>query len=298
MTNPHQCYPIYVPTKGRYNYLYTIRNLQKMNALFYAIVEEQEYELYAQKVDKKNLLVLDNSFKKAYQTLDNRGGSISYGSGPARNFAWQHAKDSKAPLHWVMDDNIRNFRIHDNNRKLRIYNTSFFRVMEQFVERYSNIAMAGPQYSCFVPRKSRRNLFILNTRIFSCNLIRTNLPYRWRGRYNEDTILSLDMLTDGWCTVLFYPFLQEKMATQSVPGGNTSEIYSQGTANKSRMLFETYPQYVRKVVRFGRPHHLINFKQFKQQLKREERYDEIVASQPPITFTTSDITDLSSIATR
>lgn len=135
MTNPHQRYPIYVPTKGRYNYLYTIRNLQKMNALFYAIVEEQEYELYAQKVDKKNLLVLDNSFKKAYQTLDNRGGSISYGSGPARNFAWQHAKDSKAPWHWVMDDNIRTFRIHDNNRKLRIYNTSFFRVMEQFVER-------------------------------------------------------------------------------------------------------------------------------------------------------------------
>lgn len=294
MMKPSQHYPIYVPTKGRYNYLYTIRNLQKMKANFYAIVEEQEYELYAKNIDKKNILVLDNSFKRVYETLDNRGDSISYGSGPARNFAWQHAKDLKAPWHWTMDDNIRHFRIHDKNRKLRIYNASFFRVMEQFVERYSNIAMAGPQYSCFVPRKIKRSLYILNTRIYSCNLIRTDLPYRWRGRYNEDTILSLDMLTDGWCTVLFYPFLQEKIATQTIPGGNTNELYGKGTANKSQMLFETYPQYVQRVIRFGRPHHLINFKRFTQQLKRKENYDEIVSSQPQISFTTSDISDLSS----
>lgn len=287
-------YPIYVPTKGRYDYLYTIRNLQKMQANFYAIVEEQEYDLYAKNIDKKNILVLDNSFKRAYQTLDNRGDSISYGSGPARNFAWQHAKDSNAPWHWTMDDNIRHFRIHDKNRRLRIYNASFFQVMEQFVERYSNIAMAGPQYVCFVPRKIKRRLYTLNTRIYSCNLIRTDLPYRWRGRYNEDTILSLDMLTDGWCTVLFQAFLQEKIATQLIPGGNTNELYGKGTVNKSQMLYETYPQYVRRVIRFGRPHHLINFKRFTHQLKRKDNFDEIVSSQPLISFSTSDISDLSS----
>ena len=42
-----------------------------------------------------------------------------------------------------------------------------------------------------------------HSRIYSCNLIRTDIPYRWRGRYNEDTILSLDILRGGHCTLLF-----------------------------------------------------------------------------------------------
>jgi len=44
-------------------------------------------------------------------------------------------------------------------------------------------------------------------------LIRNDVPYRWRGRYNEDTDLSLRMLKDRWCTIQFNAFLQGKAAT-------------------------------------------------------------------------------------
>lgn len=255
-----------------------------MNANFFAIVEEQEFENYAKYIDRKNLLVLDLAYKRSYETLDNRGDSLSYGPGPARNFAWDHARSQGYDWHWVMDDNIRSFYIWNNNEKIRCYNSSFFLAMEQFCERYSNIAMAGPQYEMFIPRKRWRPLYSTNTRIYSCNLIRNNLPYRWRGRFNEDTILSLDMLKDGWCTVIFNVFLQQKISTQTLPGGNTDEFYRKGTANKSQMLFDVYPQFTRLIMRYGRPHHLVDYRRFTQTLVREKNYSEIVASQQPLTF--------------
>ena len=56
--------------------------------------------------------------------------------------------------------------------------------MEDFVLRYKNIAMAGPQYTMFVTDRSANTYppFTVNTRIYSCNLIRNDVPFRWRGR--------------------------------------------------------------------------------------------------------------------
>lgn len=89
--------------------------------------------------------------------------------------------------HWVMDDNIKQFIRLNKNKKIRVNSAVFFRCMEDFCDRYKNIAMAGPQTWFFVPRKQKRLPFCLNTRVYSCNLILNNTPYRWRGRYNEDT---------------------------------------------------------------------------------------------------------------
>jgi hypothetical protein len=119
-----------------------------------------------------------------------------------------------------MDDNIFWFKYFNRNRQFEMLTPLFFRYMEDFVLRYTNILMAGPQYVMFVP--TRRNLAVYekNTRIYSCNLIKNNMPLRWRGRYNEDTILSLDILSKGFCTVQFNQFLQQKAQMQSVKGGN------------------------------------------------------------------------------
>ncbi len=96
--------------------------------------------------------------------------------------------------------------------RLTPFGASAYRVVwspnKDFVLRYENIAMAGPNYFMFAPRKRKHPPFSLNTRIYSCNLIRNDLPFRWRARYNEDTDLSLRMLKAGWCTVLFYVFLK------------------------------------------------------------------------------------------
>lgn len=105
---------------------------------------------------------------------------------------------------------------------------------------------------------------MLNTRIYSCNLIRTDLPLRWRGRYNEDTDLSLRLLKAGWCTVLFNAFLQNKRWTGQTPGGN-QEIYSIGTQAKSQMLADMHPDVARVVWRYNRWHHVVDYSPFKDR---------------------------------
>jgi len=172
-----------------------------------------------------------------------------------------------------MDDNIRDFRRLTNSKLIAVRDGTIFRCMEDFALRYMNVAMAGPNYASFattsLTRTDRLPPIILNTRIYSCNLIRNALPFRWRGRYNEDTDLSLRMLKAGWCTVQFNAFLQRKCATQSVQGGNTAEFYAlEGTAPKSKMQVAMHPDCSRLTWRFGRIHHVVDYHRFKQKLVR------------------------------
>ena len=106
-------------------------------------------------------------------------------------------------------------------------------------------------------------------------LIRNDIPYKWRGRYNEDTDLSLRVLKDGWCTVQFNLFLGEKLTTQRKQGGNTEEFYSkdeQGTIPKSQMLVDMHPDVTKLVWKFNRWHHQVDYSGFKQKLILKEEY--------------------------
>lgn len=164
--------------------------------------------------------------------------------------------------------------------------------MEDFVLRYENISMAGPNYFFFSPRKTKQQPFTLNTRIYSCNLIRNDVPYKWRGRYNEDTIISLDMLSAGWCTVQFNAFLQYKLETQKQRGGNTDEFYfvegdkSQGTKYalngtylKSKMIVDVYPAISRITEKFGRIHHHVDYSHFMKFNKLKKKPGIIIPDE-------------------
>jgi hypothetical protein len=124
----------------------------------------------------------------------------------------------------------------------------------------------------FIAAKQKYPPFVLNTRIYSCNFIRNDIPYRWRGRYNEDTDLSLRILKDGWCTVQFNVFIQKKINTQKIAGGNTKEFYAEeGTLPKSKMQVKLHPDVSKLVIRFNRWHHHVDYRQFKyNKLKRIE----------------------------
>jgi hypothetical protein len=171
-----------------------------------------------------------------------------------------------------MDDNIRGFWYINRNRKIPVGDGTIFKCMEDFCNRYENVIMAGPNYFMFVPRKQKCNVFVTNTRIYSCNLIRNDTPYRWRGRYNEDTDLSLRMLKDGWCTIQFNIFAQQKIMTQKVKGGNTREFYmKEGTKPKTDMLKKLHPDVTKIVYKFHRYHHLVDYSQFKKNRLRKKK---------------------------
>ena len=257
-------FPLYIVSKGRADSRLTSKALERMRVPYRIIIEAQEYKDYASVIDKKKILVLDKAYQQNYDAFWPLKPEESRGSGPARNFAWDHSIAEGYEWHWVMDDNIREFQRYNKNQIIRLDTGVGFRIMEDFVLRYCNIAMAGPQYFMFISRKKKQPVCILNTRIFSCNLIRNDIPFRWRGRYNEDADLSVRLLKAGWCTVLFQSLLQLKMPTQTVKGGNVTEIYKHGTYDKSKMLVEMHPDICSLKWKFGRWHHMLDLRQFKK----------------------------------
>lgn len=262
-------YPIYVISKGRWESRLTVRSLDLMQVPYYVVIEQQEYAQYAAVIDPAKLLVLDPQYQRDYDTCMELAEGESKGSGPARNFVWDHAQASGAARHWILDDNIRTFYRMYRNEKQYVFSGSIFTAMEDFVERYDNIGLAGPQYRMFAPQRSKLPPFVVNTRIFSCILIRNVLPFRWRGRYNEDVDLSLRVLKAGYATIQFYAFLQDKIVTQAMKGGNTDAFYAkEGTLPKSQMIVRLHPDVARLAWRFGRWHHYVDYSRFKTNLLR------------------------------
>ena len=138
------------------------------------------------------------------------------------------------------------------------------KVMEDFVERYENLYISGMAYEFFVPRKKKHPPFILNTRVYSNMLIKTDIPYRNVTFYNDDTDLCLRVLKDGHCTLQFVAFLADKIATMTVKGGMT-DYYEKTNKRKqfAEELFRAHPDVVRVVWKFNRWHHQVDYRPFK-----------------------------------
>ena len=258
-------YPIYLPSKGRWDVRHTSDTLIRMGVKHNMVVEESQYENYKAAVDPNwvTLLILPQKYLDEYDTMDDLGATRSKGPGAARNFAWDHSKAAGFKRHWVMDDNMKDFYRLDEGRRIRVADGSIIRAMEDHTDRYKNVHMSGPQYRFFA-RGGENPPVVLNSRIYSCNLILNESPFRWRGRYNEDTILSLDMLSAGHCTLQYFAFLSGKLATQTVKGGNTAEFYAkEGTLPKSKMLQDAYPEVSTVTWRYGRWHHHVDYSPFR-----------------------------------
>lgn len=251
-------YPIYVISKGRSKNCLTARELNLMGVEFTLVVEPQEYDLY--KDVAKQIIITPFS-------------NLGQGSIPVRNFVWNHSLKNGDKKHWILDDNIEGFHRLNRNEKPKILSPVFFRCMEDFVDRYKNIGLAGANYYSFCKATDKVPPYYLNTRIYSCILIKNDLPFRWRGMYNEDTDLSLRVLKSGMCTVLFNAFLIGKVTTQRMKGGNTDEVYSQTNKRKefAESLREQHPDLVKVTWKFNRWHHQVNYKPFKKnKLIKEE----------------------------
>ena len=252
----------------------TSRALARMKQPHYIVIEPQDEADYEAALDKFGIR---DHVTLLIAPFSNHGD----GPGRARNWAWDHSVAIGAESHWVFDDNIADFyRLHRNTR-IRVHTPNLFRACEDFVERYENVPLAGLQYRMFAAPDSKLAPFVPNCRIYSALLIRNDCKHKWRGRYNEDTDLSLRVLKDGDCTIQFNILLQEKLVTQALGGGNTAEFYhaenaeaiekgwnAMGTYNKSKMLQEMHPDVAKMVWRYGRVHHHVDYSPFKGNLLR------------------------------
>jgi len=260
-------FPVYIASKGRWNSRLTSKALEYMKVPYKIIIEQQEYNEYSKAISPDKILILPQKYLDEYDTFWTRENDNRTGPGPARNFAWQHSIDSGFSHHWVMDDNLDAFHRMNRNEKWEVNSGTIFKCMEDFSLRYENVAISGPNYYSFCKATDKLNPFILNTRIYSCLLIKNDIPFRWRGRYNEDTDLSLRILKSGLCTIQFNAFLQGKVTTQRMAGGNTVEFYkNEGTLNKSQMLVDMHPDVAKLTKKFNRWHHHVDYRPFKKNI--------------------------------
>jgi hypothetical protein len=274
----HPKYPIYVITKGRWEKTMTIDSLEEMGIDFRICVEPSEYDNYIAnaRIDINKVIRLPENFSERKQ------GGI-----PVRNFVWHHSVERGYEKHWIIDDNILGFFRWNENTQKKVKDGVFFRVMEDFSDRYENLGLVSCQYASFIPAIDvGRGQFIRNTRTYSCILINSKLlderlEERWRGTYNEDTDLSLRVLSTGdLCTVNFNALLSGKQTTGSMKGGNTTTIYEFGKDTPQdkfsglQKKFDELKKNWGDIVTFtnkrhkdGRPHHHIDYtKLFKQEL--------------------------------
>lgn len=254
-------YPVYVISKGRADTRLTSRSLERIGCPYRIVIEPQEFDQYAAVIDPAKILVLPFS-------------NLGQGSIPARNWVWEHSIAEGHARHWILDDNIgRPFRRHGvigfyrfhENLKTPVGTPTIFRIAERFVDRYTNVGIAGFNYFMFCSRKCP-NIppFVLNTRVYSCILLDNSLPFRWRGRYNEDTDLSLRILKSGLCSILFNAFLCFKQPTMTMRGGNSDELYvDDGRLQMAQSLVDQHPDVASVSWKWGRYQHYVDYSPFR-----------------------------------
>lgn len=257
-------YPICIPSKGRADNQRTGKILDRIGVSYKFFVENTEYEEYVEHLGKDKVVKLPFN-------------NLGKGSVPARNYIWKWCKKRGHKRHWTLDDNIRGFGRTNFNRRLMVWGGKFFKAMEDFVDRYENIPMAGPHHVGFIPDRGKCSPYLFNSRVYSCILLDTSLypKFKWRGRYNEDTDLSLRLLKAGYCTLLFRALWMmktpthiggEEKTTPSQKGGNTDNVYN---TNDHRLAFaksleKQHPDCVKVVWKFRRWHHQVDYSKFKR----------------------------------
>lgn len=280
-------YPIFIISYNRAKNHLTAKHLASWGVKHYMVVHKEQLDDYKKYMTPEmkeytTFLEFDDSYKLKYETCDNIPHSIkNAGSGAERNFAWDYSIKLGAKAHWLMDDNMgfyyvkgitaANVYVRKSCDKENFWN--LFKKGEEFFDRYSNLMMIELAASEMCISKMRV-AYALNTRCFSCNLIWNEMPIRWRGRYNEDVILSTDVMVAGYCIASYRGgVLKHKQSTRSAVGGNhatkkgdQNSLYADGfnykysSVDKTNLLIKVYPKYYRKVIKYGRVHHEYNRK--------------------------------------
>lgn len=255
MASKHR-FPVYIISKGRYKQTLTADSFEKSNIDYFIAVEPQEYDLYVKKLGENRVLKLPFS-------------NLGLGSYPARNFCWEHAIENGYKYHWLFDDNIRGVAKWINGKREYIEDIDS---ALYFIENYTlknDIDINGFEYRYFVTKPPKK-AFKINCHVYSALLIKNNIEYRWRLKYNEDIDLCLQVLHNGGKTASCIYYMINKTSTAAkMKGGNQTELYKGNDPKKNllkaEMLKAVWPQYTKTVIRFNRHHHYIDWKQFNKK---------------------------------
>jgi hypothetical protein len=188
-------YPIFIISKGNFfrNKKYqppkTAQYLEMIGVDYKIVVEPQEAEEYAKSISKNKIIILPEEYLNKNQGI--------------RNFVHHYNIDKENLAYWILDDNINDYYWVDNNERYKVRDAFAFKFVEDLMNNYENVYLAGHQYKMFCPPTDYRNIIQHNGRVFSSILIRTDIPsLNEEADIWNDNDLSVRILEKGLPTIL------------------------------------------------------------------------------------------------
>jgi hypothetical protein len=241
-------YPIFIPSKGRADDLKTAKIFDADGVPYSVVVEPSQVEAYKKFGYGDKLLVLPENSK-----------GLVY----ARNWITEYSVSRGDVRHWQIDDDIRQiYRVYKGHRMV-CDSAVAFAASEDFADRYENVALLALNSTFFVPisrgvqRQKNIPPFYLNHRCYTDVLFLNALPNRWRPPNNEDTDMTLQVLADGWCTILINAFTIQTVTTMTMKGGQTEAFVAGARLKMVRALERRWHGVVTVGRRFKHPQHFI-----------------------------------------
>ena len=214
-------YFIYIPSKGRSSNCLTAKNLITDNVTnFKIVIEPQDLDNYSQHFSNKQLLSLNQNNK---------------GIGYSRQFIKEYAKEKKQTFHWQLDDDL-NFKKRINNKNVKFNSHELLNEVEDYIDNYTNIMLAGLRNSVFAWTQTKP--ISLNKQIASCVLLNSFIESRYRSNTVEDIDFSMQVLTEGYCSIIFNELLYDNPPPARQKGGNSTVHYKNITSYQQNFIKE------------------------------------------------------------
>jgi hypothetical protein len=197
-------YPIYIPSKNRASILTTVTLLNEANLDYHIVVEPQDFNKY--KDEYTSVVVLPEN---------------SMGLGYARNFIKKHSEENGDTYHWQLDDDIKKIKRRVNGKNVLIDIKTAINEIEQYVDEFSNVAIAGLNDAVYAWTKKEPLAY--NKQVSTFCLFKNHTGISWDDNVIEDTDYSLQTLISNYVTVLFNWLCYEKHPNMKLKGGLQSE---------------------------------------------------------------------------
>jgi hypothetical protein len=229
-------YPIYIPSKGRSETNLTPKILLNEGLQFYLVVEPKDYDEYQKHFDPNIILVLPKN-----------DGGVGY----VRRFIKEHSTKNGDRYHWQIDDNIKGFKVRMNNKNETSTANNNLTLVEDFIDSHDNVGIGGLRHIVYAWTKTED--YTYNQQCVSCVIINNDIQSNWRDDVIDDTDFSLQVLNEGFSTIIFNKLVMDKLPMKKLSGGCTELYYNDDTIRNRRQqrLKELWPNVFEIVIKNG-----------------------------------------------
>lgn len=217
-------YPIFIPSKGRYNNNLTANLFNKYNIDYKLVVEDCEFNQYKDIYGKEKIIKLD----------DSNYGHVAY----VRNYIKKYATTRGFKRCWQIDDDIKGVMKRTKDGMIEVNPLEAIKCVEQITDKFSNIGISGLSSNVF--GKLSKNHIELNKSVYSFWLLNLKLNFMFKPNTMEDIDYNLRCLVNSYCTLRFTNYLFKWTKTESQKGGNTEHYAGKG---KDVLHINTYMEW-------------------------------------------------------